>query len=251
MPSEAAGLTNPAGGLRYHIKALRYGERLWSPFRWSLGEWLLDWHPPERTLLLVGPSGGYNLQPFVLERFERVVVLEPDPIARWLLSRRLRKVPLEPRPTLEFIARDHLVHHPERLADLLSSLGRCAVLFTNVLGQVRHLLEVEEAETPEFAKVRSAVRGALVGRSWASFHDRVSGRVAPTIEEPVLSEHRLSDDELLDSAYYEGASPIKAMLFDHATEGFFPEALPHLYLRWEIEPGVFHVIEAVADVHEG
>lgn len=247
MSSETNAAFNPAGGLRYHVKALRYSERLWADFRWPLGEWLLDWRPPERTLLLVGPSGGYNLQPFLLERFERVVVLEPDPLARWIFRRRLARVPLDPRPRLEFIAGDHLIGHPERLAPLLSSLGDSAILFCNVLGQVRHVLGVEEADAPAFMAVRAAVNAALPGRSWASFHDRVSGSVAPTLEDPMASDHRWSDDELLEQAFYVGAEPLKALLVDHAMQGFFPEALPHLYLRWELEPGVFHVIEAVAD----
>src|SRR6185369_11877942 len=68
---------NAAGGINYHLRARRYAKKLWEPFRWSIGEWLLGWAPPERNLLLVGPSAGYNLQPFLFERFERVIVLEP------------------------------------------------------------------------------------------------------------------------------------------------------------------------------
>ena len=71
-PALSAGaLFNPAGGLRYHLRAYRHSARLWQPFRWTLGEWLLGWRPPETTLALFGPSGGYCLQPFLLERFAR------------------------------------------------------------------------------------------------------------------------------------------------------------------------------------
>lgn len=247
MPSEPSALSNPAGGLRYHWRALRHG-RLWSPFRWALGEWLLRWEAPEKNLVLVGPSAGYNLQPFVLERFERVVLLEPDPVARFLFARRLARVPLDPRPKLEFRADDHLVRHPERLGRLLAELGDSAILFCNVLGQLKVLLGVDAPDAPPLAAVRAAVRDVLPGRSWASFHDRVSGEVAPSLEEPLVSDGRLSDAELLSAIYYEGAEPLKAVLLDHAMEGFFPEALPHWYMRWELEPGVFHVIEGVAQV---
>jgi hypothetical protein len=239
-------LWNPAGGIRYHLRALRHGARLWEPFRWSLGEWLLGWQTHEPTLLLVGPSGGYNLQPFLLERFARVVVLEPDPLARLVLRRRLARVPLDPRPELELIGEDQLVFHPERLARLLERLGPTAILFCNVLGQLRHLLAVEDPGAPSLQAVRAAVRAATEGRSWASFHDRVSGALAPSLEAPVVSPHRWSDGELLQQAYYGGSDAIGGELFDHGTEGFFPEALPHLYLRWELAPGSFHLIEAVA-----
>jgi hypothetical protein len=259
MPSEPdaplgarppAKLWNPAGGVRYHLRALRYAARLWEPFRWPLGEWLLGWRTSEPTLLLVGPSAGYNLQPFLLERFQRVVVLEPDPLARWLLRRKLARVPLEPRPELEMIGEDQLVFHPDRFAPLLERLGPTAVLFCNVLGQLQHLLQVEETTAPGFVAVRDCVRAALPGRSWASFHDRVSGALAPSLEEPVAAEHRWSDRELVEHAYYGGDGEIGGTLFDHGTEGFFPQDLPHLYLRWELAPGSFHLIEAVASEHE-
>ena len=242
MPSEF----NPAGGLRYHLRALRYADELWAPFRWPLGEWLLSWQPPESTLLLVGPSAGYNLQPFLLERFERVVILEPDRIAHWIFRYRCARVPLERRPRLEFITRDHLVFHPERLVPLLQGLGDSAVLFCNVLGQLRFLLQVDDLMGEQASAIKKAVHAAIAGRSWASFHDRVSGQLAPTIEEPVASDHRWSDAELLEAAYYAGGDAVSAALLDHGTEGFFPPDLPHFYSRWELEPGGFHLIEAVS-----
>lgn len=248
MPSE--GPFNPAGGLRYHLRALKHSERLWAPFRWPLGEWLLSWEPPEPTLVLVGPSAGYNLQPFLLERFERVVILEPDPLAHWIFRYRLSRVPLERRPRLEFVRQDHLVLHPERLAPLLERLGPSAILFCNVIGQLRFLLDQGDLTGPAASAIKDAVRAAIAGRSWASFHDRVSGQLAPTIEDPVLSERRWSSRELLDAAYYAGGEAVDAALLDHGTEGFFPEDLPHLYFRWELEPGMFHLIEAVRDKPE-
>jgi hypothetical protein len=249
-PQKPPNLWNPAGGVRYHLRALRYAARLWEPFRWPLGEWLLGWRTSEPTLLLVGPSAGYNLQPFLLERFQRVVVLEPDPLARWLLRRKLARVPLDPRPTLEMMGEDQLVFHPDRFAPLLERLGPTAILFCNVLGQLQHLLQIEETTAPSFVAVRDSVRAALQGRSWASFHDRVSGALAPSLEEPIAAERRWSDRELLEQAYYGAEGELGGTLFDHGTEGFFPESLPHLYLRWELAPGSFHLIEAVASEHE-
>ena len=136
------GLLNPAGGLRYHLRAFRFRSREWQPFRWDIGEWLLGWQPKETSLLLVGPSAGYCLQPFLFERFERVICLEPDPVARYLFKRALTRAPLQPKPKLEFIAEDHLVRFPERLPELVERLSDVCLLFSNVLGQLRVLLRV-------------------------------------------------------------------------------------------------------------
>lgn len=247
------GFINPAGGLRYHLRALRHSRVLWQPFRWALGEWLLDWKPPEKTLVLVGPSAGYNLQPFLFERFERLVCLEPDPIARALFARRLRSAPLDARPKLEFLSQDHLLFHPERLLELLQELGPAALLFSNVLGQLRALLAVSSTDAPQLSRVRTTVQQALVGRSWASFHDRVSGLLRPTFDGVVISDSRLSDDEVIASAYESSAAKAKLgdnELLDHLTEGFFPSELPHAYFVWELSPGLFHLIEGVCSARE-
>jgi hypothetical protein len=241
------GAFNRAGGVNYHLRARHYSRTLWEPFRWALGEWLLGWQPPEKSLVLVGPSAGYNLQPFLFERFERVVVLEPDPLARWLFKRRLARAPLELRPRIETIAEDHLVHHPQRLLALLARCEPCAVLFSNVIGQLSALFD-REAPDAEILAVRGAVHAALTGRSWASFHDRVSGPLPPSIEGMVRSARRWSDEEVLERAYDTNPGSSVVELVDHYTEGFFPERLPHAYFRWELGPGVYHLIEAVAAV---
>lgn len=246
------GFLNPAGGLRYHLRAMRHSRTLWQPFRWALGEWLLDWQPPEKTLVLVGPSGGYNLQPFLLERFERVVCLEPDPVARAVFAARVRRAPLDSRPALEFVSEDHLLHHPDRLFALLARLGPSCLLFSNVIGQLRALLEVTSEQAPELIRVRETVRAALVGRSWASFHDRVSGFVPPTFEGVVIADSRLSDDEVVAAAYagsIDATQLSSTELLDHLTDGFFPAQLPHAYFAWQLGPGLFHLIEGVRATH--
>lgn len=238
---------NPAGGVSYHLRARRHARKLWEPFRWAIGEWLLGWAPPEHSLVLVGPSAGYNLQPFLFERFEHVLVLEPDPIARWLFRRRLARAPLERRPRLEFVTTDHLVRHPERLLPLLESLEQPALLFCNVLGQILGLLD-SAAPDAALDAIKNAVRAASEGRSFASFHDRVSGPLAPNLEGQTVSSRRWSDEEVLHHAYGATHASLVVELEDHHTEGFFPEDLPHSYFGWEIEPGKFHLIEALARV---
>ncbi len=241
-------IMNPAGGLRYHLRALRFKNHEWKPFRWEIGEWLLAWQPKSPTLLLVGPSAGYCLQPFVFEKFERVICLEPDPVARFLFKRHLQQAPLDSRPTLEFIAEDHLVQYPERLPKLVDQYPNVCLLFTNVLGQLRALLNIDDNSGPAFLRIKAAIAEATSGRAWASFHDRVSGYVRPSFENSVTSNSRLKDGEVIE-LLYSGTLVTKShrdiQLVDHLTEGLFPMDLPHTYFSWEIEPGRFHLIEAV------
>lgn len=240
---------NPAGGLRYHLRARRYSNRLWQPFRSAIGDFLSDFAPATTTLLLVGPSGGYCLPPLFFERFERVVCLEPDPVACLLFRRKLDKARLARRPRLEFIAEDHLVFHPERLPRLVARLGDTALLFSNIIGQLRGLLDVDEATADSLRRVRDGVEQAIAGRAFASFHDRLSGEIRPQVEQPFRAQRRMSDDAILSRFYPSARMNHESRgleLFDHLTDGFFPRGLPHAYFVWQILPCRYHLIEGVA-----
>jgi hypothetical protein len=241
---------NEAGGLRYHWRGFRYAETLWQPYRFALAEWLYEWEPPEKRLVVVGPSGGWCIQPFFFERFTEVICLEPDPLAHWVFRRRLARAPLESRPTLRFEREDHLLSDPSRLVRLLEREGSVAVLFSNVLGQLPALLpELESAADARLAAIRAAVAEATTSRSWASFHDRVSGSIEPELEQGVRTDARLTDAEVITRFYppLAGTRPSssgRAALLDHMTEGLFPSARPHAYFSWPLLPGVAHLIEA-------
>jgi len=242
---------NEAGGLRYHLRGFRYAETLWQPFRFALAEWLYGWEPPEKKLVVVGASGGWCIQPFFFERFTEVLCLEPDPLAHLVFRRRLARAPLEARPKLRFERSDHLLHDPGRLVRLLEAEGDACVLFSNVLGQLIALLGLESADDPRLAAIRAAVAEATAKRSWASFHDRLSGRYEPELEQGVRANERLSDAEVLRRFFpaLEGTEPPRGgrvELLDHLTAGFFPAGRPHSYFAWPLLPRVFHLIEATA-----
>src|SRR5882724_8736674 len=95
MPGSWAGskLFKPSGGLVYHWRALRYRAVLWSQFRAGIAEWLARRLPLGDELLLVGPSAGHCLPLSQLARFRRLLVLEPDPLARRLLLPELGRHP--------------------------------------------------------------------------------------------------------------------------------------------------------------
>lgn len=228
-----AAIVNPAGGLRYHWRARRYAHR-WSPFVESLAQWLAAWRPDADELLLVGPSAGWCLPDDVLRRFTRIDVLEPDPIARVLLARRARRL------GREIVAhdRDYLTGDPDDVAALGRDFPRHALLFCNVLGQVRFLRpELEDDERNRVWK--DALMTALDGRAWATFHDRLSGALAPRLD-PVATSDAAMSDEALAAACYDGDGELST----HGTDGLFPH-LPRRYLAWELIPGRHHLIEAI------
>jgi hypothetical protein len=249
----SAAWLNRAGGLRYHARGFRFAKTLWHDFRFALAEWLYAWEPPERRLVVVGPSAGYCFQPFFFERFEEVLCLEPDPVARRLFAFRLRRAPLESRPRLRFESRDLLLDDPDRFRAMLEAEGDVAVLFSNVVGQFRVLLETASADDPRLERLRRSLLPAIGPRSFASFHDRVSGGVEPILDGSVVVNRRLDDREVVDQ-FYAGSDDPDAMiradgnapLVDHLTAGFFPPDRPHAYFSWQLLPGVFHLIEATA-----
>ena len=237
------GWLSPAGGAVYHLRALRFGRLLWTPFQRALADWLDDWDPGSDRLLLVGPSAGYCLGDRFLARFRDVLVLEPDPIARWLLARRLARLGT---PHVRSCADDLLIGGlagaGRDVADLLEEEPGRAVLFCNVLGQVPFLLP-DDAFEPWADAFRARVVPALAGRGWASFHDRLSGSLAPELGDEPDSISLLRDAALLARFYAHASTSVE--LVDHLTSGLWSPALPRRYFSWELAPGRFHLIEGV------
>ncbi len=236
-------LFTPSGGLVYHARALRFSRGLWAPFRDALAAWLVQHLPVTDELILVGPSGGHCLPLAHLSRFGRIVVLEPDPLARRMLACRL------PRSRLEIEHRDLLVQPllagGAGLDVVLRQRPHAAVLFCNLLGQVQLGLS-DEAQAKFQAEFRRRIGSLLAARAWASFHDRWSldrGLDQPT---PTLrSFPQRPDDDELGVAWF-GAAGAPVAVLDHGTSQLFPEALSRSYFSWQITPKALHVVEAVA-----
>src|SRR3954467_11195913 len=132
---------NPAGGLRYHARAWTSRGR-WERFRTELESWLEGFEPRSSRAILVGPSAGYTFPDAFLRRFSSITVLEPDPIARFLLARRLHRLGisdfvLEPRDQLL----SPLLNGGRGLIESLDADPECALVFGNVLGQTSFLLD--------------------------------------------------------------------------------------------------------------
>lgn len=227
-------MVNPAGGVRYHWRARRHARR-WRPFTAPLAQWLDAWRPEADRLLLIGPSAGWCLPDALFLRFARLDVLEPDPLARLLLARRLRGLGREARTH----AGDYLTGAPDRLAQLGRDFPAHAILFCNLLGQLR-FLHPELDDPARARRWKDALATTLDGRAWATFHDRLSGRIAPRLAGTTAASDVGLDDDALVAAFYAGDGE----LVTHGTEHLFP-ARPRRYFAWELVPGRHHLVEAV------
>jgi len=239
-------LLSPSGGLIYHLRALRYGGGAWQPFRDHVAAWLRERLPPSgEELVLVGPSAGHCLPIEQLVAFRRLVLLDPDPLARVLLIRKLRRlradveIRVEPRDLLI----EPLLRGGTGLDSWLASRPNSAVLFCNVLGQLHFGLE--EREHAAFCEAfRLRVYAQLDQRPWASFHDRWSldGPV-PLITSSSTFASRPEDDELARSLFGEEGSALTVL--DHGVSDLFPVDLPRRYFAWPLTPETLHVVEAL------
>lgn len=233
---------SPTGGLIYHARALRYQKRLWAPFRAELGDWLSGWTPRERSLLLIGPSGGYCLERRFLDRFERLAAVDPDPIAKRIFASRFRR-------KIHWSHRDHFSPRGGRFGiegfrELLAAHPGHAVLFCNFLGQLP-FLDTQAALGETYPQWKRALAQALDGHSWATFHDRLSGPLAPKN----LPEHNeftdiINDARVVETFYTAPSGEGRIELADHLSGDLFP-GCPRRFFAWQIRPGTWHLIEAV------
>lgn len=225
----AAYLLHPSGSLAYHLRAWRFGQHLWAPFHARVHDWLSSWQPPARHLVLLGPSAGYALPRGFLERFSRISVLEPDPLARWLLRRRF--------PGLAFVSGDAgALAQGRGLHWLAAEYPDAAFLFCNLLGQ-----ELQGQDVASRNDWLAGMAPALAGRAWASWHDLASTNREPC-RWPDLALSRAEPLEAVLERYWRGG---ELEIIDHETAGLWP-ALPRQYAIWPIAPGRWHLIEWLA-----
>ena len=232
---------NPAGGLRYHVRAWRHHDE-WEAYRSGLREWLNSWRPGRSTLALVGPSAGHCLPLEALARFQRLVVFEIDPLARYILKRRIQRS--VPQCSVTWVGEDMWIQPvrvdrqiPEGLVD-----PSMAILFCNFIGQLPYMLDPGEYPTFQRDWARSLFP-QLAQTPWASFHDRVSGETAPY--EALEPLKRRLDDEEITELYAGDPDHDRIELNDHCSHELLPLGYDYRYLHWPLTQRRHHLIECV------
>ncbi|TVT47960.1 MAG: hypothetical protein FHP94_11840 [Denitromonas halophila] len=215
--------TDASGGLGYHWRAWRLRHRFWAPFLLQVGDWLDAWHPPTRELVLIGPSAGYALTERFLSRFSKITVLEPDRLARALLRRRFRGVPLQ-------FAWLDVFSLPDGPAALARQWPDAAILFCNVIGQ--------RLDTDTAPPWRLAQQDALAQHHWTSWHDVFSAPQAPR-RLPASPIDASTDSSAVARQLWAG---IGCEVVDHGTLGWRREAD---YALWHLDTTQWQLIEWV------
>lgn len=123
---------NPTGGLLWHARAWRR-QGAWRGTCGQIGQWLGEVRPISRELVIIGASAGWMMPSAWLQRFEKISTFDID---RWAAPLfRLRHGAVLRRSGVDL--RCHTSDAIGRLDEVLAENPRAAVLFDNVLGQLR------------------------------------------------------------------------------------------------------------------
>ncbi len=231
---------NSTGGLIYHIRAKRYTS-LWSAHRSAVQSFLENWLIDSDEILLIGPSGGYSLPLSWLRSFKRIIAIEPDPLARMIFQSRTGLRP-------EYLKLKLDLENPD---PVIQSFDRAVpILFCNILGQ----LPVKN----EYLAIKN-LNTLLEGRSYASYHDVLSGKGIQVRVPTQSNSKKKSVNEL--RAWIKPEDSLvtreKIELNQHQAYDWFQQAVTNTfeqkftYWEWAITPSQTQLIEGVSYLQEG
>jgi hypothetical protein len=236
-------LFGPAGGIRYHLAALRYRKTLWGPFCGKVNSWLAEWKTTSTELVVFGPSAGWTLPEKFIARFNRVVAIEPDPVARFLFKWRFSGC-----AKIEFVDADQVrlpwqnanVNKAHGFESFIASHEGAAILFSNLLGQVPLLLE-KPLSPEQQSQARQIFLNSLAGREWASYHDVFSSRARPRELPAVILPLGKNQSEIATPRQAERIYSSHNSICDHDTLWLSEDHETQLF-EWRIRPLMNHVI---------
>ena len=220
----------PSGGLVWHWRAL-WRRRHWMDFIDAVAAELQQWQPPQKKLLLLGPSAGWCLPSDFLIRFNEINAIDLDPLAerifRFNHGRALDRAGTKLTFELEniFTSFDAIL---DRFPDH-------AILFPNMLGQ--HIYHIDDTDQ---ARIEiESVKTKLATRHWASIHDRLSGKIqsGAALPTPFTTHEALTAQILAEQLKLSGE------WIDHQTTHVLPEGVERRLVGWRLLDTWMHIVE--------
>lgn len=224
-------ILNPAGGIIYHMRALRYSFFYWRPYVKNLEKLLIKWNVQAERIVIIGSSGGYSITGKFLRRFKTVIINEPDPLARLIFRLRF--------PLIRIIHdKNDYITPDDGIINLSKKHSNDAILFSNILGQ-RFLLCKRLTKDNRRAWMK-ALPVTLAKCNYFSYHDRISTNTKLINRKPLESTAELTPDELMD--HFCGAD-YSTTYRDHETDALGLPDIKRSYLPWILKPAKIHIIE--------
>jgi hypothetical protein len=241
---------NRSGGLFWHARAWRR-QGAWRGTCQHIRQWLEQVHPNSSQLVIIGASAGWMMPSPWLQGFDRVSTVDIDRWAAPLFRMRHGSA-------LKSSGTQLRCHTGDALGDLQTLLAAhpdAAVLFDNVLGQLRFMHDsVDEA-----VSCLDMIKQRLVGREWGSLHDAYSGVVRRggmtrkklvTFQslQAVAAVPTLSGDAGVPIEH--GLAPFANQLeaegewLDHLTSQVFPAGTTVHHIAWHYSRHYCHWLQA-------
>ncbi len=230
-------ISNPTGGLFYHIKALRYRRSLWKGFQSQIEKFQSEWlkaipHANRKHLVLVGGSGGYSQSQDFLKNFETLIHIDIDPWASFFFKRN------HPYANTRFYRETIFDHNYKIKSEFLTDYDETnsTWMWCNLLGQMG-LTHSEDLTQSILRNIQIQMKNY----SWMSFHDIYSFE-APKNLIPSALPTEFDSPEQIRSAIQK--LPIKKVaLADHLTIDRFQFDKRTLML-WPLTRKHYHFVEA-------
>lgn len=223
-------MLSKTGGLIYHWRAFRYRNSVWAPFRQNISHFLDAWNPEEKSILIIGASGGHTLPSDFLERFDEVLLSDPDPLARIVFRKNHPGV--KSRWISEDLVFENKKYAPEKLTSYLKAHPDTAVLFANLIGQ----LPLINKDLDQLKLWWQSILPTLSQHSWASYHDLFSF----DLKKSVFPDRIVQGPVLPVLIEWAKLGRISVDIIDHGTSDLF-EKSPESFV-WRISPYRIHII---------
>ena len=241
---------NHSGGLLWHARAWRR-QGAWRGTCNHIRQWLEQVQPNSSQLVIIGASAGWMMPSPWLQQFSSVSTIDIDRWAAPLFRMRHGSALKSSGTQLRCDTGDALGD----LQTLLAAHPDAAVLFDNVLGQLRFMHDSMD-ETMSYLDM---IKQRLAGREWGSLHDAYSGAVRRSVRvgKKLVMFQSLQAQSAATTLSGEAGVPIEPELapfaiqleaegewLDHLTSQVFPTGTTVHHIAWHYSRHYCHWLQA-------